>query len=786
MRERVKILHEETLETRPSVSHERAQLLTAYCRGSEGSEKSIPVHRAEAFKHILENGTVYIGDHELIVGEKGPCPKAAPTYPELCCHTISDLETLASRSRVTFDVTDETRRVYTDEIIPYWTGKTQREAILEGVSDEWERAYEAGVFTEFMEQRSPGHAVLDGKIYRKGLLGFLSDIENALCGLDESDPSYGAKSEELKAMAISVEAVVALGRRHAEKAEELAAVCEDPARKKELLTIAEVCRRVPAEAPRTFREALQHYWFVHLGVTTELNPWDSFSPGRLDQHLAQFYKHDVAEGLITREDAEELLQCFWIKFNNQPAPPKVGVTARESGTYNDFAQINFGGLAPDGRDGVNEVSYLLLDVVQEMRLIQPNPSVHVSIDSPDAFVIRASEVIREGFGQPSVFNSEAVVEEMLRQGKSLEDARRGGTGGCVETSAFGKENSTLSGYFNMPKIVEATLFNGVDPCTGTTIGPETGDASSFATYGEFLEAFHAQLEYFLRMKMEANNIIGKLYAKRLPAPFMSVLVDDCIGSALDYHAGGARYNTTYIQCAGIGTATDALSAIKTHVYDEKTLVMSDLLETLTSNFEGAEALRLRLLNRTPHFGNDDDRADDIARDIFNMYFEIVDGVPNDRGGEHRMDVLSTTVHVHFGSKLGASPDGRFAGLPISEGVSPVQGADMTGPTAVVKSVAKLDHGVTGGTLLNQKFTPQLLKSAEDLEKFSKLIRTYFKLGGHHVQFNVVDRKTLENAKKDPEAYRSLIVRVAGYSDYFRDLNEGLQDEIIARTEHAEF
>jgi pyruvate formate-lyase/glycerol dehydratase family glycyl radical enzyme len=786
MRERIESLRDETLNARPSVSHERARLLTEYWRSSDGDGLSVPVRRAMAFKYILENRSIYIGDVELIVGEKGTGPKASPTYPELCCHSIADLETLSSRSRVAFDVSDETREVYQNEIIPFWGGKTQREEIIDAMSDEWKLAYETGVFTEFMEQRSPGHAVLDGKIYRKGLLEFKEEISTALDGLDGSDPESADKEQELKAMSIAVDAVIAFGQRHAERARELHDGCTDSVRKAELKDIVDVCSQVPARAPRTFREALQHYWFMHLGITTEMNPWDSFSPGRLDQHLYPFYKHDLAEGMLTRDDAEELLQCFWIKFNNQPAPPKVGVTARESGTYNDFAQINVGGLTPDGADAVNEVSYLILDVVQEMQLIQPNPSVHISSESPDEFVVRSAEVIREGFGQPSVFNAEQVIKEMLRQGKSLEDARCGGTGGCVETSAFGKENSTLSGYFSLPKVVELTLFNGIDPSTDQRVGLGTGEVSQFATFDDFMAAYRKQLEYFLKMKMEANNVIGELYAKRLPAPFMSVLVDDCVSEGKDYHQGGARYNTTYIQCAGIGTATDSLCAIKTHVFDEKSMSMAELLTVLGSNFRDQEALRLRLLNRTAHFGNDDDRADSIAQDIFNMYLETVDGVPNERGGEHRMDVLSTTVHVHFGSKLGASPDGRFSGVPISEGISPVQGTDLAGPTAVAKSVAKLNHGATGGTLLNQKFTPQLLKSAEDLEKLTKLIRTYFKLGGHHMQFNVIDRETLKKAQQDPEAYRSLIVRVAGYSDYFRDLSESLQNEIIARTEHAEF
>jgi pyruvate formate-lyase/glycerol dehydratase family glycyl radical enzyme len=784
--ERVARLRQQSLDARPTISTERAELMTEFYRQDLGLV-SVPVRRALAFKYLMEHKAICINDGELIVGEKGPAPKAAPTYPELCCHTLEDLDVLDSREKISFAVSPEARRVYEETIIPFWRGKTMRELIFREMTEEWKAAYEAGIFTEFMEQRSPGHCVLDDKIYRKGLLDFKQDIRQSLDTLDYlNDPDAYDKQEQLKAMNICADALIRFAECHAEKARELAQQEADPQRKKELERIAEICSYVPAHAPRDLWEALQYYWFVHLGVTTELNPWDAFNPGRLDQHLYPFYKKALEEGTLTREQAEELLQCFWIKFNNQPAPPKVGVTAAESSTYTDFAQINLGGLEEDGADGVNELTFLLLDVVEEMRLLQPSASIQVSKKGPDRFIKRAARIIRTGFGQPSVFNADLVVQELVRQGKSLADARNGGTSGCVETGAFGKENNNLTGYLNMPKVLEITLHNGIDPRTGKKIGLETGDPVQFATFQELFEAYEKQLNYFVDIKVRGNNVIERLYARYIPAPFLSLLIDDCIAKGKDYHDGGARYNTTYIQGVGLGTITDAMTAIKYHVFDQKTLTMEGLLTALGDNFEGHERLRQMLLNRTPRYGNDDDYADDVMRALFEVYFNAIEGRQTTKGGTYQINLLPTTVHVYFGSVIGATPDGRRARQPLSEGISPVQGADRHGPTAVVKSVAKMDHVRTGGTLLNQKFTPQLLKDDGGLDNLVHLIRTFFKLDGHHIQFNVVDAATLRAAQENPEQYRDLIVRVAGYSDYFCDLGKVLQDEIIARTEHQSF
>lgn len=786
MNERVRQLRAASEAAVPRLSMERAKLVTEAYRQHSGAV-STPMLRALAFRHLLEQKTICINPGELIVGERGEEPQATPTYPELCCHTLDDLQLINDREKISFRVSDQDRAFQAEQIIPYWSERSMRSLIFREVSPEWREAYDAGIFTEFMEQRAPGHTVADGKIYRQGFRQMQQRIQESLARLDfVRDPKAHDRREQLLAMHTAAEALIRFAERHAELAEQMAAAEVDGGRRSELLRIAAVCRHVPAEAPRDFWEALQMYWFVHLGVISELNTWDSFNPGRLDQHLWPFYQRESATGTIDEERAKELLQCFWVKFNNQPAPPKVGVTLAESGTYTDFANINVGGLRPDGSDGVNPVSFLLLDVIDEMRLLQPSSNIQLSKKNPDRFLRRALEIVREGWGQPSIFNADSVLAEMLGQGKRLEDAREGGTSGCVETGAFGKEAYILTGYFNLVKILELTLHDGVDPRTGKQLGPQTGRAEDFASYEQLFAAFRRQLAYFVDVKVAGSNLIDQLYAKLMPCPFLSLVVDDCIAKGEDYNAGGARYNTNYIQGVGIGSLTDSLSAIKYHVFDQQSLRLGELVRLLDSNYTGAEAIRRRLAETTPRYGNDLDYADEIMREAFLAYHQEVTGRPTVKGGVYRINMLPTTCHVYFGSVIGATPDGRLAGQALSEGISPVQGADRLGPTAVIKSAAKMDHLKTGGTLLNQKFTPSLLAGEEGLVSLMHLVRAYFKLDGHHIQFNVVDVDTLRRAQESPEQYRDLIVRVAGYSDYFCNLNRALQDEIIARTEHKHF
>ncbi len=787
MNERVAKLRRQSIEAKPSISSERAELMTAFYQSDVPLRESVPVCRALAFRYLLESKTICINEGELIVGERGPAPKATPTYPEICLHSLKDLDLLNSREKVSFKVDDEVKRIYKEEIIPFWQGHSNRDRIMERMTPEWINAYNAGIFTEFQEQRAPGHTVLGYRMFHKGFLDLRKEIAESAARIDFfSDPDACNRDEELKAMDIACEAIIMYAGRHADALEKLAETEKDHKRREELITMAAVCRRVPAHAPETFHEMLQHYWFIHLGVVTELNPWDSFNPGRLDQHLWPVYKKETEAGSLTPDQAYELLGCFWVKFNNHPSPPKMGVTAQESNTYTDFCLINLGGVKPDGTDAVNDMSYILLDVIKEMRIVQPSSMVQVSRKNPDAFVYKALDIVKTGFGQPSVFNTESIIQELLRQGKNLIDARNGGCSGCVETGAFGTECYWLTGYFNLVKIFEVTLNNGFDPQTGVPLGPKTGDPRLFQSFEELMLAYKQQVNHFADIKVRGNNVIEKTFAMHLPVPFLSLLLEDCIANGKDYNAGGARYNTTYIQGVGLGSITDILTSIKYNIYEKRRFTWEQVLSALKNNFAGQEEMQYEMIYNTPKYGNDDDYADEQAVAVFEMFYDAVNGRPTPRGGTHRINMLPTTSHVYFGNVTGATPDGRKAYVPLSEGISPFQGVDRQGPTAVIKSASKIDHLRTGGTLLNQKFSPEFFEDEGSYQKLTALIRSYFSLDGHHIQFNVVNAETLHEAQKHPELYRDLIVRVAGYSDYFNDLGEDLQNEIIRRTEHSSF
>ena len=794
MNERIRHLRQQNFDTPTTLSIERALIETAFYKKNYGT-MPIAILRARNFYEICQKKAIYIGDEELIVGERGPLPKAVPTFPELTCHSVEDLHTLNERELQRYTISQEDIDTYEREVIPYWKGKTQRERIFNHVSKEWEEAYHAGVFTEFMEQRAAGHTAMDGKMYHEGLLDVKARIEKRISELDYIfDPEATDKQQELEAMAISCDAAILFAERHAELAEKMAdeLISQKPtaksqqqiqARISELKKIASVCRWVPAHAPRDLWEAIQMYWFVHLGTVTELNGWDSMNPGHIDQHLWPFYQKGIEDGTLTRDKAKELLSCLWIKFNNQPAPPKVGVTALESGTYNDFTNINIGGVDRNGESATNDLSYMILEIQEELHELQPGLSIHIAQNTPDEFLLEGIKVIRQGHGYPSIFNPDTYIKELVREGKTLEDAREGGCSGCIEVGAFGKEAYLLTGYLNTPKILEITLNNGIDPQTGKKLGLETGAPRTFKTFEELYEAWNKQMVYFVNLKLSVNNYIERMFSLYAPATFLSLYIDDCIEKGRDYYSGGARYNTTYIQCTGLGTITDCFTTLKKHVFEDKRYTMEQMLEACAKNWENEEKMRQYIRNHTPFFGNDDEYADTIAVRVYDDLVKAIEGRPNTRGGKTQLNMLSTTCHNYFGSVCGATPNGRFAHFAISDGTSPAHGSDSHGPTAVIKSLGKLDQTKSGGTLLNVRFVPQLLKREEDQKKLASLIRTYFKFGGHHIQFNIVDTATLLDAQKHPDEYRDLLVRVAGYSDYFNDMTEQLQNEIIARTEN---
>ena len=781
MNARVRALRKVSMETQPHIDLERAKIETEVYKKWE-DKVSLPVLRALVLKEYFERKTLYLGEGELIVGEKGKDPQSSPTFPELTCHTLEDMHIMNDRSVVNYSVTEQDLKDQEEIIIPYWEGKSMRDKLLASMTDEWKEAYAAGMFTEFMEQRGPGHTCGGKNVFTKGYAEYKLEIQAAIDALDfMNDPEALQKKDELEAMMIDCDAVMILGERYHKLLTEEAAKCTDPVRKAELEQMAANLEVVPANRPQTYWQAIQLYWFTHLAVTTELNPWDAFSPGRLDQHLIPYYEKDVADGILDDERALELLECLWVKFNNQPAPVKVGVTLKESGTYTDFANINTGGIKEDGTNGVNAVSYLILDCMDEMRLVQPNSNVQISKKTPHRFLKRACEISREGWGQPAFYNTDEIVQELLNAGKTLDDARQGGSSGCVETGSWGNEAYILTGYLNIPKIFQLALYNGFDNQSGKQLGPETGYAEDFSSYEELWDAFAKQLHHMVNVKVRGNNVIEKLYATYMPAPCLSIVTNDCIKKGKDYNNGGSRYNTRYIQGVGIGTVTDCLTAIKYNVFDNHNFTMKELIAAMDDNFVGHEEIFNMVQNKTPKYGNDDDYADDIMQDVFRQYRDEVTGRPTMSGGQYHVDMLPTTCHIYFGEVIGATANGRLAKKPVSEGISPEKFADTNGPTAVIKSCAKMDHCSTGGTLLNQKFTPSALAGDTGLENLASLIKTYFAMDGHHIQFNVFDKQTLLEAQKHPDDYKDLIVRVAGYSDYFRNLDEELQNEIINRT-----
>ena len=636
MNERIQRLRDESFDTHPSIDIERALLETEFYRENEG-KLPMPVLRAANFKHICENKTIYIGPEELIVGERGPKPKAVSTFPELTCHSRQDFEILTTRAQQNYTVSPEDMDTYEKVVEPYWRGRCMRDRLFERMPEDWTLLYEAGTFTEFGEQRALGHTALDNLIYQKGALDLKKDIEASRAKLDFiNDPDATAKDEQLQGMAISCDAVIIFAERHAELAEKMAAEEKDERRRAELLKIAEVCRHVPAHAPSNFWEAVQMYWFVHLGTITELNGWDAMSPGHLDQHLAPFYAKGIADGSLTRDEAKELLSCLWIKVNNTPAPPKVGVTAKESGTYNDFTNINLAGLKRDGSDGSSEVTYICLEIFDELRLLQPQGNIQVSERTPDNVLRAAARVFRNGMGYPSMFNADMVIQEQMRVGKTLEDAREGGTSGCIETGCAGKEAYLLHGYLNVPKLLEYALSNGVDLLTGKQVSIKTGELSEFKTFDDLYAAFEKQMAYAIETKIGVDNYLRYQYATNMAATYLSCVIRDCIQKGKDYYNGGPRYNSDYIQCCGIGTITDSLSAIKKHVYDDGTYTLQQVVEAMKANWEGHEEMRLTLWNKTPFFGNDDDYADDLMKRVHNSLFNNIDG---------KHSILLSLIHI---------------------------------------------------------------------------------------------------------------------------------------------
>jgi pyruvate formate-lyase/glycerol dehydratase family glycyl radical enzyme len=767
---------------RPELFADRALAVTESYRQTEGE----PLHlrRAEMFRRILDDHPITIGADEVIVGMKTRAPRGSPVFPEINCAWIErDLDRLATRKDTPFFVSEETKRILRTEVFPYWRGRQVIDRIMEAVPEEQWRADERGVLYHYFRSRSIGHVNAGyAKVLQGGMNRIKADVTRRLASLDPRDPGTTSRAQFLESVAIACDALIGFARRHAAEAARLAAAETDPARRRDLLTIADVCGRVPAEPARTFQEALQSFWFVHLGMNLETDG-HAFGPGRFDQYLYPFYRHSLDTGDLTDVQAQELLDLMWIKFDEITVAKDSG-ESETSSSYPEFQNLNIGGLTRAGRDATNELSYMCLAALERTRLPQPGLSAQISSRTPPLFLRRCAELLRQGMGMPAMFNSDVMVLGMVNRGKTLADARASSLNGCVAAYCDGKDRMASSGYFNLAKCLELALNDGRDRMTGERLGPLTGDPAAFTSFDDVIAAFRVQVAHFVDLKVRYDATVRDIYARECPVPFTSAVVDDCVEKALDWHAGGAHYNIATVSGVAVGTVADSLAGIRRLVFDTGALTMGQLKEALDRNWEGYEALRLAFVNTTPHYGNDEDEADEMAVLAQRVFCDEVERHRDVQGAQYWVDLLPTTSHIALGAVTGATPDGRRAGMPLSEGVSPVQGHDRKGPTAASNSVAKLDHARTNGTLLNMKISPTSLKTDQDLDRLAALIRGYFSQGGHHVQFNIIDRRILENAVTHPEQHRNLVVRVAGYSDYFVLLSPDIQQEIISRTEHG--
>jgi formate C-acetyltransferase len=780
--DRVRAGVERNVTAIPELFAERALSVTRSFRDTDG--QPLAIRRAKLVARILDEHPIVVQDGEVIVGTKALKPRGSPVFPEINCAWVErDLDRLATRSNTPFFVDDETKRVLRDEVFPYWRGRQVADRLMEAVPPEMWRADDRGVFYHYFRSRTIGHINAGyAKVLSRGFDGIRDDARCVLAASAGDDPGDTARRQFLESVILACDAAVAFARRHATALGVLAAGETDGARRAELLRMSVVCERVPAAPARTFHEALQSMWFTHLVLNLETDG-HAFGPGRFDQYLYPYYRQSIDSGALTQHQAQELLDLIWVKFDEITLAKDSG-EAQTSSSYPEFQNLNIGGLTRDGRDATNELSYMCLAALERTRLPQPGLSAQISSRTSSRFLLRCCELLRLGLGMPAMFNSDVLVLGMVNRGKTLEDARASSLNGCVAGFCDGKDRMASSGYFNLAKCLELAMNDGLDRLTGERLGPATGDPRAFDTFDDVLRAFRAQVAHFVDEKVRYDGIVRQTYATHCPVPFTSAVIDDCIARGTDWHAGGARYNISTVSGVAVGTVADALSAIRTHVFERRTVTMGQLVEALDRNWDGCEVLRETLVNKTPHYGNDDDEVDALAAVTQQIFCDEVEAHRDVQGARYWVDLLPTTSHVALGEVTGATPDGRRAGTPLSEGVSAVQGHDRRGPTAAAASVAKLDHARTNGTLLNMRINPDCLRTPDDLRKLAALIRGYFDQGGHHVQFNIVDRDVLVDAMAHPEQHRDLMVRVAGYSDYFVLLSPDIQREILSRTEHG--
>ena len=814
----------------PVIESARAKLITESYKATEGQPTI--TRRAEAFAHILRNIPIIIRDNELIVGSSTIAPRGCQTFPEFSYQWLEDeLDTVETRSADPFYIAEETKQELR-EVHKYWKGKTSSELATSYMAPEAIRAIEHNIFT-------PGNYFYNGvghvtvKYEEVLAIGYKGIIDKAQAELDRcqvGDGNYVKKSHFLKAVILSCQAVIEYAERYAELASQMAAECTDPVRKQELLQISQNCSRVPANGATSFYEACQSFWFVQQLLQVE-SSGHSISPGRFDQYMYPYYKADLDKGIITRESAQELLDCIWVKLNDLN---KVRDAASAEGFagYSLFQNLIVGGQDKDGNDVTNDLSVMCILASMHVHLPMPSLSIRVWNGSPHELLIKAAELTRTGIGLPAYYNDEVIIPALLNRGLTLADAREYNIIGCVEPQKAGKTDGWHdAAFFNMCRPLELVFSNGMDK--GELVGIQTGDVTKMTTFEEFYDAYKKQMEYCISLLVNADNAIDVAHAERCPLPFLSCMIDDCLKEGKSVQEGGAVYNFTGPQGFGIANMADSLYAIRQLVYQEKKFTMEELKEALAWNYgkgldeqsvrdittgilremtesgakvdaDTAAAVLKSVMNaqmspekmaryqeihdmiaEVPKFGNAIDDVDYFARDVAYTYTRPLQKYHNPRGGQFHAGLYPVSANVPLGGQTGATPDGRYAHTPVADGVSPSAGKDVNGPTAAATSVSRLDHFiVSNGTLFNQKFHPSALAGREGLEKFVALIRTYFDQKGMHMQFNVVDRATLIDAQKHPEKYAHLVVRVAGYSALFTTLSRSLQDDIIRRTEQG--
>ena len=814
----------------PVIESARAKLITESYKATEG--QPVITRRAEAFAHILRNIPIIIRDNELIVGSSTIAPRGCQTFPEFSYQWLEDeLDTVATRTADPFYIAEETKAELR-EVHKYWKGKTSSELATSYMAPEAIKAIEHNIFT-------PGNYFYNGvghvtvKYEEVLAIGYKGIIDKARAELEKcqvGDGNYAKKSHFLNAVIVSCQAVIEYAERYAELASQMAAECTDPVRKQELLQISENCSRVPANGATSFYEACQSFWFVQQLLQVE-SSGHSISPGRFDQYMYPYYKADIDKGVITREAAQELLDCIWVKLNDLN---KVRDAASAEGFagYSLFQNLIVGGQDKYGNDVTNDLSVMCILASMHVHLPMPSLSIRVWNGSPHELLIKAAELTRTGIGLPAYYNDEVIIPALQNRGLTLEDAREYNIIGCVEPQKAGKTDGWHdAAFFNMCRPLELVFSNGMDK--GELVGIQTGDVTKMTTFEEFFDAYKKQMEYCISLMVNADNAIDVAHAERVPLPYESCMVDDCLSRGLSVQEGGAVYNFTGPQGFGIANMADSLYAIRKLVYEDKKVSMEEYKQALAWNYDKGldqqsvsdmsemilkgmqdagmavntdtakavlqTVMRLKptedqlrrfteihhMIDEVPKFGNAIDDVDYFARDVAYTYSRPLQKYMNPRGGHYQAGLYPVSANVPLGGQTGATPDGRYAHTPVADGVSPTAGKDVKGPTAAATSVSRLDHFiVSNGTLFNQKFHPSALAGREGLEKFVALIRTFFDQKGMHMQFNVVDRETLLDAQKHPENYAHLVVRVAGYSALFTTLSRSLQDDIIRRTEQG--